>query len=361
MQELLGRIARLDPSASLGLRVIACFDELVVGNVNTHALLSAAASLAGCVAGYRQATPPSTLRVTPSGTRVATDATDIGSGPDLAREPIHALTDPTGALTVWLERDGDPLPNDAIILERLALALRVRRLRGPRDLDNRRQLGVAVDATVTTDERLAACAALGLQPGLRHRVVVAPLFAVWRTHPDGAEDVVATPFGPIHTLVLPASTTEVDAAPVGIGTAVRPVDLPASFRTALVALRLCDPPAEPFVLADSYGGLVDLLAETGTDGQHGDADKVARLTEHAWGLPTVRALVTSQTVREAARQLDVHHSTLQARLETVVHELGFDPQEGFGRSRLATAYLVHRLRTSRVLDLPAPTSRLDTC
>jgi hypothetical protein len=31
VQELLGRIARLDPSASLGLRVIACFDELMVG------------------------------------------------------------------------------------------------------------------------------------------------------------------------------------------------------------------------------------------------------------------------------------------------------------------------------------------
>ena len=40
MQELLGRIARLDPSASLGRRVIACFDELIVGNVNTRALLA---------------------------------------------------------------------------------------------------------------------------------------------------------------------------------------------------------------------------------------------------------------------------------------------------------------------------------
>ena len=38
MQELLGRIARLDPNSSLGLRVIACFDELIVGNVNTRAL-----------------------------------------------------------------------------------------------------------------------------------------------------------------------------------------------------------------------------------------------------------------------------------------------------------------------------------
>ena len=31
MQELLGRIAALDPDASLGIRVIACFDELILG------------------------------------------------------------------------------------------------------------------------------------------------------------------------------------------------------------------------------------------------------------------------------------------------------------------------------------------
>ena len=42
MQELLGRIAALDPTASLGLRVIACFDELIIGNVNTRALLEVA-------------------------------------------------------------------------------------------------------------------------------------------------------------------------------------------------------------------------------------------------------------------------------------------------------------------------------
>ena len=63
MQELLGRIARLDPSASLGLRVIACFDELMVGNVNTRALLAAAASLSGCVAGFHSETPARTVRI----------------------------------------------------------------------------------------------------------------------------------------------------------------------------------------------------------------------------------------------------------------------------------------------------------
>lgn len=67
MQELLGRIARIDPNSSLGLRVIACFDELIVGNVNTRALLAAAASLAGCTAGFRESGSQAEMRVSPRG------------------------------------------------------------------------------------------------------------------------------------------------------------------------------------------------------------------------------------------------------------------------------------------------------
>ena len=57
MQELLGRIANLDPQASLGLRVITCFDELMVGEVNSRALAAAAAAparLPGRVSQRRQ-------------------------------------------------------------------------------------------------------------------------------------------------------------------------------------------------------------------------------------------------------------------------------------------------------------------
>lgn len=71
-------------------------------------------------------------------------------------------------------------------------------------------------------------------------------------------------------------------------------------------------------------------------------------------METVSALVTTQTVREAARVLNIHHSTLQARCETIRLELGFDPLVGFGRTRLGAAFLLHRLSTSTVLDLPAP-------
>ena len=50
----------------------------------------------------------------------------------------------------------------------------------------------------------------------------------------------------------------------------------------------------------------------------------------------------------------MHHSTLQTRLECITEVLGFDPYDGFGRTRLGTAYLVWRLRHSHTLELPAP-------
>ena len=67
MQELLGRIAALDPDASLGIRVISCFDELILGRVNTDALLRTAAALAGCPAGFQADRGSSTRRIGPEG------------------------------------------------------------------------------------------------------------------------------------------------------------------------------------------------------------------------------------------------------------------------------------------------------
>ena len=54
MQELLGRLRSLDPEASAGLRIIACFDELMSGSVGIHGLLSAAAALAWRPAALRR-------------------------------------------------------------------------------------------------------------------------------------------------------------------------------------------------------------------------------------------------------------------------------------------------------------------
>ncbi|WP_310528620.1 helix-turn-helix domain-containing protein [Nocardioides sp.] len=345
MQELLGRISRLDPSASLGLRVIACFDELVVGNVNTRGLLAAAASLTGCPAGFRQEHPPRVVRVTPRGTL------HDGEPPAVAPEFMAPASD---GLTVWLEREGEALPNDTITLERLALAIRIRHGRGRRDQDNRRHLGLLTDTDVAAEDRIAAAAELGLTATGRYRVAAAPLFAVWLRHPDGPEDVIPTRHGPIHAIVLHESYDAFDASPCGVGVATSVDELHHSFRTAMVALRLCSPPEDGLVCSDVYGGLVDMLADTPEDGHQPDVERMDEIVAHPWGLATVGAIVTTHSVREAARQAGVHHSTMSTRMDVISATLGFDPLDGFGRARLGLAYLSHRLRRSRVLDLPAP-------
>jgi len=348
MQELLGRISRLDPSASLGLRVIACFDELVVGNVNTRALLAAAASLAGCVAGFQQDDPERSLRVGPKG------QLEVGGGAvpqDGAEAPVTVPA--SEGIVVWLERTGPSLPNDEIILERLALAVRIRHGRG-RDQDNRRDLGILLDPAVDEGERAISSAALGLAAGRPYRIVAAPLFAVWERHPQAPEDVVPTVFGPLHALVLPADHPVPEATPCGVGAAALPAHLDHSFRTAVVALRLCDPATAPRVSADDFGGLVSLLADMPPGSPQPDADRIDTLRDHGWVAPTVDAVVRSSSLRHAARLADVHHSTMQARVDVLSEALGFDPYDGLGRARLGVAYLTCRLRSSRVLDLPAP-------
>jgi methyl acetate hydrolase len=345
MQELLGRIAALDPTATLGLRVIACFDELIIGNVNTRALLSAAASLAGCNAGFQQDQPARVVRVTPEGELCP------GGG-----EPTGQVLHPDDGLTVWLEREGPKRANDDIIIERLALAVRLRCGQGHHEVDNRRDLALLLDGSVPVDERQLAAARVGLRPTATYRVVAAPLFAVWKDRPTAPEDVVPSSSGPLHALVVPSACTTVDANPAGVGIATQVEHIHHSFRTAVVALRLCNPPTTPVVTADEYGSLIGLLADAPSDTHIPDVDLLEEVMAHSWAYSTLDALIRSGSVRQAARLCGVHHSTLQTRLDAISDIVGFDPLDGLGRTRLGIAYLVWRLRHSHVLDAPAPTA-----
>lgn len=342
MQELLGRLNALDPEASLGLRVIACFDELMVGRVNTHALLAAAAALAGCPAGFSHDKPARCERVGIRGERWS------------GEPPSDALfVESNDGLRVWLERQGAPRANDAIILERLSLALRVRHGLA-RVHEERRWLSILLDPLVSVDERREAAGHLGLSATLRYRIAAAPLFATWEVHSACPEDVISTPWGPIHALVAPAEGASISASPMGVGVSAPLERLDHSFRTALVALRLARVPDEPVVRADTYGGLIELLADAPADATVGDVEGLDDVMAHGWGPASLDAITKSGSVREAARRAGVHHSTMQTRLEIVAAAVGFDPLEGLGRTRLGIAFLVWRLRHSRTLDLPAP-------
>lgn len=343
MQQLLGKISALDPGSSQHLRVIACFDELIVGDVNTRGLLSAAAALAGCNAGFRSEASARALAVTPAG-----EPTEPGPVP---REPHR---EHAGEMVVWLERAGSAQANDRIILERLALALRVRHGSDGRARAARRELQVLVDADADAEHRRTAAAQLGLAPDAGHRVLAAPLFAVWSTHPTGREDVVATPHGLIHAIVVGADDTSARATPLGIGVAARAEGLHHSFRTALVALRLCDAPRTPQVRAEEYGAVVSLLADMPEGVPIPDVDALDDVMQQPWASLTLDAVVRADSLRHAARLAGVHHSTMQARLDQLSAHVGYDPLSGMGRTRMGMAYLVWRLRCSRVLDLPPP-------
>ena len=262
---------------------------------------------------------------------------------------------PDDGLTVWLERDGPKRANDDIIIERLALALRIRCGHG-QPVDNRRDLAVLLDGTVPTDERQLAAAQVGLSPNASYRVVAAPLFAVWQERPNAPEDVVPSAAGPLHALVVPSTCTTVDANPAGVGFATPVEHLHHSFRAAVVALRLCIPPTKSVVTADEYGSLIGLLADSSSEAHIPDVDLLEKIMDHSWACPSLDALIRAGSVRQAARLCGVHHSTFQTRVDAISDIVGFDPLDGLGRTRLGIAYLVWRLRHSRVLDAPAPTA-----
>lgn len=343
MQELLGKISALDPDASLGIRVIACFDELIRGNVNSRALLSTAASLAGCPAGLQVDDPARTMRMTPSGEQLD------GPGPDT----VFSYELP-GNAKVWLERQGAPHPNDAIIVERLALSIGVRLGMERRNLEPRRDLGTALDALRDPVERRAAAERLGLRTGQSYRIVAAPLFAVWQSHPSGAGDVVNTAYGAIHIVVVDAHADRLDVRPSGAGIAVGIDDLDFSLRTAMVALQLCDGDREPFVDADRYTGIVELLADSSERRAGPDVRAIADVMKHPWARSTLDALLDAPSIRQAARLAGVHHSTMQSRVDCVQDIMSFDPMSGYGRIRLGLGYLQYRLAVSHVLELPPP-------
>lgn len=340
MQELLARLTALDPSAQMSLRVVACFDELTRGGVNVHALLSAGASMAGAVAGFTDDHSGRTKRVAPDGEAVSS-----------ARAPTEdRVVSTNDGLSVWLEKAGPLGLNDAMVLERMALAVAVRLGRNP--LDGRRGLSAALDPELSRAERAELLVSLGLRSTETHRIVCLPLFATWHGHRQMIEDVVNTSFGPIHVAVIAADQASVDAKPVGVGAAMPLEDLDRSFRTALVCLRLCAPPELASVSADDYGGLVELLAAGPASGPLLDVDQLDDIMTHGWGPSTLDALVRTGSVRQAARLAEVHHSTMQTRVEELQRALPFDPLDGLGRTRLGIAYLVWRLRHSTVLTAP---------
>ncbi|MEU6354395.1 helix-turn-helix domain-containing protein [Streptomyces sp. NPDC047072] len=330
MKELAGRLTALDPDAGAAVRVIAYFDRLAESRAGLEPLVRAAAVLSGVPARLVDVGRGVRVRVEADGTR-----RDFDGIPDPGW-PSASLT-PGGAPALWLERAQAASPSvvDAVILERAAGAVRgvLDRTRGRVAGDDPALVETLLDSSAPEDARLHAARGLGLDPGASARVL-ATMSGRPRVVPGRPE---AAPAG-------------VPPGRVGVGPAVPVLELPESWVAARTALRFtaegtAQDPGPCVVYADELGGIA-LLADLVVPGAEPPADVRALEAAAAatpWLLATVHAVVSTASLRAAAAEINVHHSTLQDRLTHAEHLLGWALRTPQGRLRLQLALAMRHL------------------
>ncbi|SOD98728.1 helix-turn-helix domain-containing protein [Blastococcus haudaquaticus] len=319
MNDLALRLAALDPEAGAAVRVIGHFDALTEARADLRSIVRDAAGLAGCPA--RLVDPARGLLV-----RVPADGA-VNAASDPVVDPAWPSTPVPGTDAVlWLEQPGPPGTVQAVVLERAAAAVRtvLQRTRSRRPVDDPASVELVLDATAPESDRLAAARRLGVATTGRAVALAGGRYLVVGI--DG---------------VLP------EGVRAGVGPAAAVVDLPASGEHARLALRLTaegteDDPGPRVVHADQLGALPLLVRAA-----DGAAVPDVRALEHAatigpWALATLDAVASATSLRDAARALHLHHSTLQDRLSHAETALGWDVREPAGRLRLQLALVLRR-------------------
>ncbi|MDK1342409.1 helix-turn-helix domain-containing protein [Streptomyces sp. 378] len=294
---------------------------------------------------------------------------------------------------------------DAVILERAAGAVRLvlDRTRGRAPADDPALVETLLDATAPEPARLHAARSLGLDltaPARalaplngRPRVIPAgPAAVPHGSHataeararprtspalpipgtgpgtasasgqpvaPEAAQPTARARTGPASTATAAVTVTGQRSAlaepglpdgRLGIGPAVPVLDLPRSWAEARTALRFSaegtpQDPGPRVVYAEELGGIA-LLADVVAPGAEPPPDVRALETAAAttpWLFATVHAVVSTASLRAAAAEINVHHSTLQDRLAHAEHLLGWPIRTPQGRLRLQLALTMRHL------------------
>lgn len=322
MNDLALRLAALDPEAGAAVRVVGHFDALVEARAGLQSIVRGAAALAGCPARLVDADRGLVVRVLADGVVQAPPA-DGGADPAW---PAAEVTGTGTGVVLLLEQPGPPSTVQAVVLERAAAAARtvLQRTRSPRPVDDPASVETVLDATAPLSDRLGAARRLGVPTPAR---------------------AVALAGG--RAVILAADGGVPDDERAGVGPAVPVADLPASAVLAALALRLTadgtqEDPGPRVVHADQLGALTLLVPAA-----DGAVVPDVRALEHAaavgpWVLATLDAVATTSSLRDAARALHVHHSTLQDRLAHAETALGWTVRDPAGRLRLQLGLVLRR-------------------
>ncbi|MCY1137140.1 helix-turn-helix domain-containing protein [Actinoplanes sp. Pm04-4] len=319
MNELALRLAAVDPEAGAAVRVIGHFDALVAARAGLRTIVAGAATLSGRPARLSDTTRHLTIRATPDG---------IVETPPDEFDPAWPSASIGPGATLWLETTAAPSTHEAVVLERAAAAVRavLERTRSAVTGTDAASVELVLDPHAALSDRLSAARRLGLPPTAR-AVALA----------DG------------EALILPPDAGPPAGRRAGVGPCSPVADLPASWTEAQLALRLTAEgteadPGPRVVHADDLGTLALLIrAADTTAGPVPDVEALNRAATAApWALHTLDTLAGAPSMRDAARALRLHHSTLQERIKHLEALLGWPIRDPHGRFRLHLALAIRR-------------------
>lgn len=330
MLNLQWRLQSLDPDASESLRVISFFDSLTEAKAGVDALLRAAATLADCEVGVVEDVAGRGRSASPQGDVVRTFL-------EPRREWLSHLVATDPPRKAYLARQaGKWRANDELLLERLSLSLRNAFERGGAPLV-RSAVEVLINPGETPEARMEAAGRLRLNPHSTYRFVATPFTD--EPQPSRQVGVVFSPVGMLRGYLEDGTPARGRA---GIGGSHPPGELTASWREALACLQLTTA-RRPVVRADEYGSILGLQSTAAPAEEEKRFE--ALLSTHNWAEETIEVLTQTMRLREAARDLGIHHSTLQWRLTTISESLEYEVSRHPGAFRLAVSYCQHLFHT----------------
>jgi hypothetical protein len=367
MKALLLRLSELDADAGNAVRVIAFFDALIRDGAEPDTVARAAARLAERPVGVDAPGSAVLLRFAPDGTSL-----DPGARP--VRVATHDLG---GGGCVWLEQPGGPLPLDAIVLERLAIAvagaLGHRTLPAP-ELGDPALVELVLSRTAGDAERSRALHLLGLAPARPVRLLAVDsgdggvaewAKSVFRACGGMGNGIRTAALGEAYAVLTTEDPPADRPAPppgarVGVGTRVPAAQAWRSWQTARTALRFAGRSVLPYTDAtahltgapvcwwDALGGFA-LLAEhlpATAVAENADVAALHRLAAEPQGtalLTTLHAFCAADSLRRAAVDLHLHRSSVADRISRAEAALDFPLTTPEGRARLTLALVLRRL------------------
>ncbi|WP_371479179.1 PucR family transcriptional regulator [Kitasatospora sp. NBC_00315] len=374
MKGLLLRLSALDADAASAVRVIAHFEALLRGGALDPGMLArSTAGLAECPAGLLLA-DGRTARYGPDGVALPGTPGLVSGEAGLA-----------GGGRVWLERPGVAGPFDDLVLEWMAIAARLLggppRSAEPPHVADPALVELVLSEREAVEDRARALRLLGLAPEPPLRVVAVAVDPA--TAPQGRADPAdpgveavallgrgalpaavrvarvgrlgvvllqrrdggASPAGELRAVLGERAALRESArgVRVGIGGAAEPMAASASWAQARSALRFAGAGAPDEALVDHDElGPVALLAQIPAERLRAEPDvraldELAGREGGALSIAALAAFCRTGSLRQAAAELHLHHSSVAARLAHVEGALDWrlrDPQDRF-RAQLA--------------------------